>query len=319
MDLTILPIKESGDEQKLKKPIHPNLPNIATGQLGLMISPVKTGKSTIISNLLLSPAFYRDQFDIVYVISNTIHNDTTSRFLKEKFPDTVFDQYSDETVKNIINYQKSFPKKDQPFIAIILDDFLGIKSNSMIYHLATRFRHYNIGLLLMASQLFRGLPPVLRQNATFAIIGSPNPSEFELSKMAEEWGSVFGGEQNFLALYKEATPERYDFLYLDLASNPPLACKNFTQICPPPTQTPRPVRTALRQSCFWSLPLRPLSCSFLGSFSTSRTRLRASLSSLPLATIGASTRSFFRSLANFPLSSCSAMIRSSSSVRFILE
>ena len=40
MDLTILPIKESGDEQKLKKPIHPNLPNIATGQLGLMISPV---------------------------------------------------------------------------------------------------------------------------------------------------------------------------------------------------------------------------------------------------------------------------------------
>ena len=105
----------------------------------------------------------------------------------------------------------------------------------MIYHLATRFRHYNIGLLLMASQLFRGLPPVLRQNATFAIIGSPNPSEFELSKMAEEWGSVFGGEQNFLALYKEATPERYDFLYLDLASNPPLAYKNFTQqIYPPP-------------------------------------------------------------------------------------
>ena len=48
MDLTILPIKESGDEQKLKKPIHPNLPNIATGQLGLMISPVKTGKSTTI-------------------------------------------------------------------------------------------------------------------------------------------------------------------------------------------------------------------------------------------------------------------------------
>ena len=74
------------------------------------------------------------------------------------------------------------------------------------------------------------------QNATFAIIGSPNPSEFELSKMAEEYGSVFGGEKNFLALYKEATPGRYDFLYLDLASNPPLAYKNFTQqIYPPPT------------------------------------------------------------------------------------
>ncbi len=228
-DLTILPIKESGEEQKLKRPIHPNLPNIATGQLGIMISPVKSGKSTIISNLILSPAFYRDQFDIVYIISNTIHNDATSRFLKEQFPETIFDKYSDETISNIINYQKSFPKNKQPFIAIILDDFLGIKGNSMIYHLSSRFRHYNIGLLLMASQLFRGLPPVLRANATFVILGSPNSSEFELAKMAEEYGGAFGGEKHFLQLYKDATPNRYDFLYLDLSSNPPKAYSNFTK------------------------------------------------------------------------------------------
>lgn len=228
-DLTILPIKESGNEQKLKKPIHPNLPNIATGQLGIMISPVKSGKSTIISNLILNPAHYRDQFDIVYIISNTIHNDATSRFLKEQFPETVFDKYSDDIINNIITYQKSFPKGKQPFIALILDDFLGIKGNSMIYHLASRFRHYNIGLLLMASQLFRGLPPVLRANATFVILGSPNPSEFELLKMAEEYGGAYGGEQKFLDLYKEATPNRYDFLYLDLSSNPPKAFSNFTK------------------------------------------------------------------------------------------
>ena len=228
-DLTILPIRESGNEQKLKRPIHPNLPNIATGQLGIMISPVKSGKSTIISNLLLSPSFYRDQFDIVYIISNTIHNDQTSRFLKEQFPETIFDKYSDETINNIITYQKSFPKDKQPFIALILDDFLGIRGNSMIYHLASRFRHYNIGLLLMASQLFRGLPPVLRANATFVILGSPNASEFELMKMAEEYGGAFGGEKHFLQLYKEATPNRYDFLYLDLSSNPPNAYSNFTR------------------------------------------------------------------------------------------
>ncbi len=229
-DLTILPVKPSGDEKKLKKPIHPNLPNIATGQLGIMISPVKTGKSTIISNLLLSPSFYRDQFDIVYVISNTIHNDQTSRFLKETFPETIFDQYSDDIIQNIITYQKSFPKKDQPFIALILDDFLGIKSKSMIYHLATRFRHYNIGLLLFASQLFRGLPPVLRQNATFAIIGGPNPSDFEIDKMAEEYGAIYKGAENFKKLYKEATNKRYNFLYLDLQANPSLAYRNFSDL-----------------------------------------------------------------------------------------
>ena len=232
-DLTILPIRQTGKEQKLKKPINPILPNIASGQLGIMISPVKSGKSTVISNLLLNPAFYRDQFDIVYIISNTIHNDATSRFLKQQFPDTIFDKYSDETIQNIITYQNSFEKDKQPFIALILDDFLGIKSNSMIYHLATRFRHYNIGLLLMASQLFRGLPPVLRSNATFVILGSPNPSEFELLKMAEEYGGVFGGDKEFLALYKEATPNRYDFLFMDLTHNPPKAYSNFKTLIYP--------------------------------------------------------------------------------------
>ena len=229
-DLSILPVKPSGDEKKLKKPIHPNLPQIQTGQLGIMISPVKTGKSTVISNLLLSPHFYRDQFDIVYVISNTIHNDQTSRFLKEAFPETIFDEYSDDIIKNIITYQKSFPKDKQPFIAIILDDFLGIKSKSMIYHLATRFRHYNIGLLLFASQLFRGLPPVLRQNCTFCIIGGPNPSDFEIDKMAEEYGAIYGGAENFKKLYKQATSKRYNFLYLDLANNPVKAYQNFTTL-----------------------------------------------------------------------------------------
>ena len=38
-----------------------------------------------------------------------------------------------------------------------------------------------------------------------------------------------------MALYQQATPERHYFLYLDLASNPPLGYKNFTQqIYPPP-------------------------------------------------------------------------------------
>ena len=81
----------------------------------------------------------------------------------------------------------------------------------MIYHLATRFRHYNIGLLLFASQLFRGLPPVLRQNATFAIIGGPNPSDFEIAKMAEEFGGRYGGEKNFIQLYRTATNDIFRF------------------------------------------------------------------------------------------------------------
>tara|TARA_R110002096_G_scaffold248690_1_gene441088 strand:+ start:3371 stop:4150 length:780 start_codon:yes stop_codon:yes gene_type:complete len=232
IDLDILPVKEDGTEQKLSKPLHPHLPNIANGQVGILISPVKTGKSTIISNLLLNPNFYKDQFDMVYIISNTINNDRTSRYLKEEFPETIFDDLSriDEVIQNIIDYQDSFPRGEKPFIAVVLDDFLGIKKSSKINYLATRARHYNIGLLLFASQLFRGLETTIRQNATFAIIGSPNPNEKEILKMSEEFGDRYGGQQNFLKLYKEASKKKYGFLYLDLQSNPSKAYSTFNKL-----------------------------------------------------------------------------------------
>lgn len=231
-DLSILPVKEEGNEHKLKRPLHPNLPNIATGQVGILISPVKTGKSTIISNLLLNPNFYKDQFDLVYIISNTINNDRTSRFLKKEFPETIFDDLTkiDEIIDNILNYQDSFPRGEKPFIAVILDDFLGIKKSSKINYLATRSRHYNIGLLLFASQVFRGLEVPVRQNATFVIIGSPNPNEKELLKMAEEYGDILGGQQKFLELYKKATPNRFDFMYIDIQSNPTKVFSTFNKL-----------------------------------------------------------------------------------------
>ena len=231
-NLDILPVKVDGTEQKLKRPIHPNLPNIATGQVGIIISPVKTGKSTILSNLLLNPNFYKDQFDLVYIISNTINNDRTSRFLKKEFPETIFDDLSriDEIIQNIIDYQDSFPRGEKPFIAVVLDDFLGIKKSSKINFLATRARHYNIGLLIFSSQLFRGLETTIRQNATFVIMGSPNPNEKELLKMAEEFGDRYGGQKKFLEIYKKATPNKYDFLYLDLQSNPSRAYSRFNKL-----------------------------------------------------------------------------------------
>ena len=229
-DLTILPIKPNEETHKLKKQVHPYLPDINRGALALLISPIRSGKSTLISNLLLNPAMYRDAFDIVYIISNTIMNDDTSRFLKEAFPETIFDEYSDDIIRNIINYQKSFAKDKQPTVAIIMDDYLGIKGGSLIYHLASRFRHYNIKLLLFASQLFRGLPPVLRQNATNVFMGGPNPSDLELEKMFFEYGALYDGPDNLAKLYANAVDKRYNFLHLDLASNPSVAYKNLGQI-----------------------------------------------------------------------------------------
>jgi len=222
------------DDYKPKKKLHPNIPNVqgfGGGAVVLMISSIKTGKSTIISNLMLSDDFYgQDYFDETTIISPSIANCITSRFLREAFE--VYDYYSDDLIQGIIDKQKSFKKKDQPEIAILLDDCLGvIPLNSKVNALASRARHLNIRLLLFSTQKFMGaVSPVVRANATNVIIGSPFPNQKELNAIAESYGDMFGGKEQFLKIYKLATPNRYDFLHLNLQENPPLAYHNFEKV-----------------------------------------------------------------------------------------
>ena len=233
----IFPVKDPEEEYLNKSglpPVHPHLPQIdgyGGGACLLMISPVKTGKSTIVSNLLLSSDFYdaQERFDSTHIISNTIANDVTSRYLKEAF-DT-YDQYNDSIIDGLVERQKEFKKEDQPEIAVVVDDCLGsIKREGRINHLASRFRHFNIKLLIISSQNFRSVSPIIRQNATNVIVGSPFPNRKELLKIASEYGDLFGGPEKWIALYKKATPERYNFIHMDLQSNPPKMYKNFDEL-----------------------------------------------------------------------------------------
>tara|TARA_R110000737_G_scaffold341029_3_gene364422 strand:+ start:1928 stop:2785 length:858 start_codon:yes stop_codon:yes gene_type:complete len=224
---TILKVKDPPKEKT--KPLHPHLPQPPA--LLLMISPIRTGKSTIINNLLLNSQFFgQDFFDEVMCVSPTIYNDKTSRFLKKAFD--CYDEYDDSIIDNLIEKQEGYEDpQDRPDVALILDDIIGlIRREAKVNHLASRFRHYNIKLLLMSSQNYRKVSPVIRSNCTNMIIGSPFPNMKELGKIAEEIGDQFGGQKNFLKIYYTATPNKYDFLYLDLQSNPPLAYRNFDEI-----------------------------------------------------------------------------------------
>ncbi len=230
----IMPVKDPDPIHDPNPSVHAHLPQISGhggGACLLMISPVKTGKSTIISNLLLNKDFYdaQERFDSTHVISNTIANDVTSRFLKKAF-DT-YDSYKDSIIDGIVERQKAFPKEEQPEIAIVVDDCLGsIKREGRINYLASRFRHFNIKLLIISAQNFRSCSPIIRQNATNVIIGSPFPNRKELMKVADEYGDLFGGSDQFIQLYKYATPDRYNFIHLDLQENPPVMYKNFDEV-----------------------------------------------------------------------------------------
>ena len=229
----ILPIKD--DDNAKVKYHHPHLPEVGVGAKGkgsclLLLSPRQTGKSTIASNLFLNPAFFGDKangetfFDEIYVISPTINLDRSSRFLKKRC--ICFDTYHPDIIKGILDNQLSFSEEERPEIALFLDDCVGIMDKE-IANLATRSRHYNIKLLAVSSQKFRGaLNPILRANITDLIVGSPFPNRRDLTAVAEEFGDQFGGMERWMELYEEATPNKYDFGYMKL-TNPPRFYKNF--------------------------------------------------------------------------------------------
>ena len=205
----------------------------------IICSPVKTGKSTLLSNILLNPKFYgKDYFDEVIIVSNTIDNDITSRFIKKTF--TCHNLYSDKIIYNLIEKQENDKKKEEDeedkkdprnSVALIFDDILGsIKRESIANYIATRFRHYNIQLLIYSTQVYRGVSSIVRQNCTDFIMGSPFPNQKEKEKIFEEYGDLYGGSKNLAKIYKLATPERYNFMYLDMQENPPLAYKNFDKL-----------------------------------------------------------------------------------------
>tara|TARA_R110000744_G_scaffold163657_1_gene280667 strand:- start:55 stop:840 length:786 start_codon:yes stop_codon:yes gene_type:complete len=229
----ILPIKE--EENEKEKYHHPYLPDVGVGAKGkgsclCLLSPRQTGKSTIASNLFLSPAFFGDKpngekfFDEIYVISPTINLDRTSRFLKKRC--VTFDTYHPDIIKGILETQMSFEEEDRPEIAIFLDDCVGVMDKEIAF-LSTKSRHFNIKLLAVSSQKFRGaLDPILRANITDLIVGSPFPNQRDLIAIAEEFGDQFGGQDNWLKLYKQATPKKYDFAYCKL-TNPSRMFNNF--------------------------------------------------------------------------------------------
>ena len=230
----IIPIKD--ENNGTAKYHHPNLPDVGVGVKGageclLMISPRQTGKSTLISNLFLNDNLYGQEFfpGGCVIISPTINMDSSSRFLKKRFE--TYDTYSPMLIQQIIDRQEAKgdgdPTKE---IALVLDDVVGILDKN-IANLVTRSRHYGIKLLVISVQKFRGaVDPIIRANATSVIVGSPFPNQRELSAIAEEYGDLFNGKDNWMRLYKQATPKKYDFAYMKLSKNPPEIYHNFKKL-----------------------------------------------------------------------------------------
>lgn len=212
----VVPVKSDAPNPKIK-PVHPNIPQCPS--LCLACGSVKSGKTTLLNNIIFrtkEEGFYDAQnyFDEIAVMSNTINNDPSARFIKKAC--SVTDHYSDGMITNFIESQKSYGERDDmPFTALFLDDILSknMKRNSEISFLCTRYRHLNIGLLGIFTQNLKSVDTIIRNNATDVIIFKQTNNK-QLIGVMEEWSGVYGGEKEFMKLYLYATRKPFDFLYL---------------------------------------------------------------------------------------------------------
>lgn len=204
--------------------LHPHLPQPPA--LLLIIGSVKQGKSNLVVNLLCNPDMYKDKFDSVKIISNTLNADPKGKLLN-KFFDCA-DHYDDKMITDIVEGQKAYEdEEDRPTMAVVLDDILtkDFKKTNQVSFLATKFRHYGIDLLAFTTQSFRAVSGLIRNNSTDVIIMKQQNNK-ELEKISEEFGDMF--PNIFMDLYKKAIEDApYSFLYLDLQENPARAYIRF--------------------------------------------------------------------------------------------
>ena len=226
----VLKVKDEEPNSKFDD-IHENLPDMPS--LCLVIGSVRSGKSNLLVNMFCNEEFYKDKFDIVRIISTTMHTDHKGKILAKHFDCS--DHYEDSMIDDIKRSQSEYEdKSERPTYALVMDDVLtkDFKKSNQVSFFATRFRHY-IDFYIIAVQSFRAVSGMIRNNCTDVIVCKQQNSK-ELLKIAEEYGDMVGGEKNFLKLYNEAHKERFSFLYLKLSENPAKAFIRFeTQIWPP--------------------------------------------------------------------------------------
>ncbi len=224
----ILPVKPEEHKGKERKAIHPHLPKLPS--VTMLCAPIKCGKSCLISNWLLNESFFGQKYwDRVVIYSNSIHNCSTSRFLAKAFE--CHTEYSDESLKKIIESQLSYDKKDRPSMCIVFDDIIGqLKQSSLITSFVTRFRHFGVEMILFSVQSYKGIVPTIRNNVTDLLVGCPFGNKKQLYQIAEDYGDNTESPQKFLQLYDEATQNtRYNFAYYKLSENPCEVLRNFEE------------------------------------------------------------------------------------------
>lgn len=131
----------------------------------LFVAPTNSGKSTIVSNLLLGPLRYK--FDQIHIFSPTYKYDIYPKLMKID-DENIHETYNNEMIDDILKqHRKIEEEKNKPiFTLLIFDDFQELFSKgSYLEDFICKCRHYNITIWVMA-QYIKAISRKTRQQFT---------------------------------------------------------------------------------------------------------------------------------------------------------
>jgi len=185
-----------------------------------------SGKTNLILNFI---SYYKKYFkDRVFIFTNSI--DESFKSLETSIGAQIFNSLLNENGNNIIEIilkhqhkmLNQYSRKKLKHIVLLFDDFIldrDIQKRVSIFtKLFSQARHYNISVII-TSQQFTLIPANLRRMVMYSIsFGISNSKELDIMSF-EYCNGINKDIYEFKTIFKDATKERYSFLYLDMKKN----------------------------------------------------------------------------------------------------
>lgn len=193
----------------------------------LLTAKSQQGKTTLITNFLLNPNFYKGDFkpEDIIIISPSLSNDEKLQVIVEELdiPDeNLMEDYDEEVVKALYDlieteYEEAIENKQKPKKKLIIMDDLGFsgalrnKRMGQISRIACNGRHINLSLLVCV-QAYSQASPVLRSNINGLIVF--DTSKKNIDAIAEEH-NFLKSDKDFVCMFRDNVKSTRDFLVIN--------------------------------------------------------------------------------------------------------
>ena len=226
----ILPLKEPGYEYpQSKSEILPKLPLRA-----LVLGPGSSGKTTMLTRLLVDKQFYGGKFSRIYWFSPSATVDDSLdplrdyvKNLQDQDDDPSFhDEFDAPVIKRLLERQKKITEylkrkgaKKRFNICIIIDDHADNpqamhRAGGVLETLYVRARHFGVSTIV-SSQKLKLMSPTVRVNLTALFIFRLRSHSDLLDGVIREYSALIDAK-TLMTMYRAAVEPPFGFLYVNL-------------------------------------------------------------------------------------------------------